>query len=482
VDVAYARRVLPRRSQFLALLAACFLPTLPACGGTTQSPPDQPFHPGKPGPSDEPPTLLSATAGSSLYVVAARASAGTVVAFGPALPADASLYDVSQLTVSADNSRVALVIRAKVGTPNWTSEPDTLLVGDGETWTSIIQAPSFSLSFQASKDLGLFEVPMPCTGSTTGATRSVIVRADGTRVFDEPNCSAESFVYAFAPDDSYFVLQDQTTALTVYPARPGATGVQVSPGGLVGHAFETSLIVFDTQGDDPNLGRWIDTSGAPLTVAGYAPYTGTPAGLLDIQGRLFALADRKVNLMQAMPPGAQPEEIAGLVGDGLVVLEADQATSARLVDAAGDVVGTYAPGAPITSPAPAGLQIVRVGSGAARWLTKAGAWILFQNTYGTPPPEGDGFQSYELSDDLWLLTDGAGNPVAKTVPIRHIATAQAVADTRTYVPSGDGKSVLYVEAATVHAIDVASGADTAIASSFQAGSIATRCDAGCVVF
>jgi hypothetical protein len=334
--------VFPRRSPFLALLAACFLPALPACGGTTAPTQGQPLHPGQPGPSDEPPTFLSATAGSSLYVVAARASAGTVAAFGPALPADGSLYDVSQLTVSAGDTRVALVIRAKVGTPNWTDEPDTLFVGDGKTWTSITQAPSFSLSFQASKDLGLFAVPLPCTGSST-ATRSVIFRADGTRIFDEPACSAESFVYAFSPNDSYFILQDQTTALTIYPAQPGAAGVQVSPGGLVGHAFETSLIVFDTQGADPNLGRWIDTSGAPLTVAGYAPYTGTPAGLLDIQGRLFALADRSVNAVQAMPPGAQPEEIAGLVGNGLVVLEADQATSAHLVDTAGSVVGSYAP-------------------------------------------------------------------------------------------------------------------------------------------
>ena len=323
-------------------------------------------------------------------------------------------------------------------------------------------------------------MPTACAGSPNGPTRPVIVRADGTRVFDDGDCGARSFVYAFAPDDSYFVLQDGATALTVHAARPGATGVPVSPGGVVGSAFETSLIVFDTQGE-PDLGRWIDTTGAPLTVAGYAPYTGTPAGLLDIQGGLFALADRSVNAVQAVPPGAQPEEIAGLVGDGLVVLDAYQATSAQLVDATGALVGTYAPGAPLANPAPAGLQIVR-GSGA-RWLAKTGAWILFQNVYGTPPPNGgDGMQSVEASDDLWLLTDGAGKPLAKTVPIRHIATDQAIANGRTYVPSGDGKSVLYVENATLHAIDVASGADQAIASSFQAVGLATRCDAGCVVF
>lgn len=457
------------------------MPALAACGGTTAPTQGQPFHPGQPGPSNEPPTYLSATAGSSLYVVAARASTGTVAAFGPALPADGSLYDVNQLNVSADDSRVALVLRAKVGTPDWTSAPDTLVVGDGQTWTTVLQAPSYSLSFQASKDLGLFAVPLPCNGSST-ATRSVIVRADGTHVFDQPDCSAqgEGFVYAFAPDDSYFVYQDHTTALTLYAAQPGATGVPVSPGGIVGSAFETSLIVFDTQGADPSLGRWIDTSGAPLTVAGYAPYTGTPAGLLDIGGQLFALADRSVKAVQAMPPGAQPEEIAGLVGDGLVVLEASAATSARLVDATGNLVGSYAPPAPITSPAPAGLQIIPVSG--ARSLTKAGAWILFQSVYGTPPPQGDGFQSVELSDELWLLTDADGKPAARTVSIRHIATDQYVAAGRTYVPSGDGKSAFYVEGATVHAIDVASGADQAIASSFQAGTLARRCDAGCVVF
>jgi hypothetical protein len=464
-----------------AVLATYLLPTLAACGGSVQPTQGQPGHPVNPGNPDEAPTLLSATTGSSLYVVAARAGAGTVAAFGPPLPADASLYDVTQLTVSADNSRVALVLRPKVGTPDSTNEPDTLLVGDGQGWTSLIQEPSFSVSFQASKDLGLFAVPTPCGGSPSLATRLVIVRADGTRVFDDGDCSARHFVYAFAPDDSYFVLQDQAAALTLYPARPGAAGVPLSAGGIVGSAFETSLIVFDTQAPNPNLGRWLDTSGAALSVAGYTPYTGTPAGLLDIQGELFALGDRRVNALQAVPPGAQPDEIAAVLGDGLVVLRADGATSARLVDAAGNLVGSYAAGAPITSPTPPGLQIVS-GSGA-RSLTTAGAWVLFQNMYGTAPANGgDGFQTYELSEDLWLLTDGTGKPVSQTIPIRHIATDQAVASARTYVPSGDGKSVFYLDGAAVHAIDVASGADRALASSFQAGSLATRCDAACVVF
>jgi len=480
--------VSPRPLPLRALLAACSLPALAAlaaCGGTTAPTQGQPYHPGKPGPTDEPPTFLSATSGSSLYVVTARASTGTVAAFGPALPADASLYEVDQLTVSADDSRVALVLRAKVGTTNWTNAPDTLVVGDGQTWTTLLQEPSYSLSYQASKDLGLFAVPTPCNGSATTPSRSVIVRADGTHVFDQPDCTTELFVYAFAPNGSYFVFQDQATALTLYPAQPGAKGVTVSPAGLVGSAFETSLIVFDTQGGNPNLGRWIDTSGAPLTVAGYAPYTGTPAGLLDIGGQLVALADRRVNPVQAMPAGAQPEEIAGLAGDGLVVLEASQDTSARLVDAAGNVLGTYTPPAPITSPVPDGLQVIRVGNGAARWLTKTGSWILFESSYGTPPPGGDGFQTYELSDELWLLTDSDGKAAVKTVPIRHIPTGQSgVADERSYVASGDGKSVIYVDSATatVHAIDVATGADQAMTSSFQAGSIGTRCDQGCVVF
>ena len=273
-----ARKVAIGRGMSLrpfALLATCILPMLAACGGATQptpGQPGQPYHPGEPGPTtaNEAPTLLSATSGSSLYVVAASASAGTVVPFGPALPADASQYEVTQLTVSADNSRVALVLRPTVGTPDWTSESDTLVVGDGQSWTSVLQGPSFSVSFQASKDLGLFAVATTCPGSSTGATRPVIVRADGTRVFDDGNCSAGNFVYAFAPNDAYFVLQDQATALTLYPAQPGAAGVPVSPGGIVGSAFESSLIVFDTQ-ENPNLGRWIDTSGMPLSVAGYAP-------------------------------------------------------------------------------------------------------------------------------------------------------------------------------------------------------------------
>lgn len=75
-----------------ALFAVCALPALLACGGTTQPTHDQQGNPGQPpGPAtDEAPTLLSATNDSSLYVVAARASSGTVVPFGPALPADSS--------------------------------------------------------------------------------------------------------------------------------------------------------------------------------------------------------------------------------------------------------------------------------------------------------------------------------------------------------------------------------------------------------
>jgi hypothetical protein len=83
----------------------------------TRGPPPPPGNPINPVRPNEASTFLSATAVSSLYVVAARASADTVAAFGPPLPAEASLYDATQLTVSADNSRVALVLRAKVGTP-----------------------------------------------------------------------------------------------------------------------------------------------------------------------------------------------------------------------------------------------------------------------------------------------------------------------------------------------------------------------------
>jgi hypothetical protein len=462
-----------------ALLASWLVPTLAACGGTTQPTqgqpgnPDNPSNPGEPHPAAaEAPTLLSATSGSSLYVVAARASSRTIVPFGPALPADASRYDVTQLTVSPDNSRVALVLRPKVGTPNWTNESDTLVLGDGLSWTSLFQGPSFSVSFQASKQLGLFAVQAMCPGSSTGATRPLIVGADGTRVFDDGECGAENFVAAFAPNDSYFVLQDN-----IYPARPDVAGVPVPPGGTVGSAFETSLIIFET-GDQ--VGRWIDTSGAPLSVGGYAPYTGTPAGLLDIQGELYALGDRKVSAVQPVPPGTQPDEIAAVVGDGLVMLKADQTTSARLVDAAGHAVGSYAPGAPVTSPAPQGLQIV-AGGGGARWLTPAASWVLFQNMYETAPT-GGGFQGYELSEDLWILTDAAGKAAAHTIPIRHITTSHAIADARTYVPSGDGTSVFYLDGGTLHAIDVASGADDALTSSFQAMGLAHRCDASCVVF
>lgn len=474
-----ARRLLGRPHgmslRSLALAAACILPTLVACGGTTQ--PTQ-GNPGQPGPAtDEAPTLLSATSGSSLYVVAARASSGSVVAFGPALPADSSSYDANQLTVSADGGRAALVLRPKIGV---TSGSDTLVVGDGKSWTSLLQGPAFSVTFQASKDLGLFAVATPCAGSSTGATRPVIVRADGARVFDDGDCSAGHFVYAFAPGDSYFVLQDRTTALTLYPARPGAAGVPVSAGGIVGSAFETSLIVFDTQGD-ATLGRWIDTSGSPLSVAGYAPYTGTPAGLLDIGGNLYALADRKVSAVQAVPPGAPPQDIAAVVGDGLVLLKADGASTARLVDAAGNGVGSYAADAPLSTSPPPGLKVL--SSIGARWLAKSGAWVVVQNVYETTPTDGSsGFQTYELSEDLWQLTDGAGKPASKKASIRHIATDQAISGERTYVPSSDGKSVFYVENAGIHAIDVASGTDHALTSDFEAGGLASRCDVGCVVF
>ena len=463
------------RAPPLVLLVFALAPTLAACGGTTQPTPDQPDNPGNPGEpaqTNEAPTYLSAASGSSLYVVAARASAGTVVPFGPALPADASLYDVSQLTVSADNSHVALVLRPKVGTPNWTDESDTLVVGDGGGWTSLFQGPSYSVTYEASMQLGLFSVQTACPGSSTEATRPLILAADGTHVF-EGACGGENFVGVFAPNDAYFVVED-----AIYAPRPGATGAPLPASATVGYAFETSLIVFPP--GEPN-GQWIDTSGAQLSVAGFAPYTPTPAGLLDIQSELYALGDRTVTALQPVPPGTQPDEIAAVVGDRLTMLRANQATSASLVDAAGDTVGSYTPGAPVTSPVPQGLQIVPAGGGA-RWLTPSTSWVVFENTYETVPASGSGFTSYELSEDLWIVTDAAGNAAAQTIPIRHVTTSQAAVDARTYVPSGDGSSVLYVDGTTVHAIDVASGTDHALASSFQATGLARRCDASCVVF
>jgi hypothetical protein len=105
-----------------------------------------------------------------------------------------------------------------------------------------------------------------------------------------------------------------------------------------------------------------------------------------------------VSAVQAVPPGAQPEESAAVVGNGLVVLKADQAATAQLVDAAGNVVGTYAADAPLTSPPPPDLQIL--SSIRARWLTTSGAWALVQNVYGAMPTGGgDGFQTYEVSED-----------------------------------------------------------------------------------
>ena len=161
------------------------------------------------------------------------------------------------------------------------------------------------------------------------------------------------------------------------------------------------------------------------------------------------------------------------------MLQAVEATSASLVDAAGQTVGSYAPGAPITRPAPQGLQIVS-GDGGAHWLTPSVSWVIFQNNYETAPA-GGGFQSYELSEDLWILTDAAGQAASQTIPIRHITTSRAIADARTYVPSVDGTSVFYLDGPTVHAIDVASGIDSALTSSFQATALARRCDASCVV-
>lgn len=457
----------------LTLVAA--IPLI-GCGGGV-APSGQPGKPGNPVGPNEPPTLIAATEGSSLYVVAARAS-GSVDAFGPALPGDASLLDIAQLTVSADNSHVALVLRQKSGPP---TVPDTLFVGDGKTWTKVVQSPTDALAFQASEDLGLFVVPTACAGPPSAATRPVILRADGTTVFDGGNCTSGAFVYALAPDDSYFVLQDSSTALTLYPAGPGATGVALSAGGIVGSAFDTSLIVFDTEDPTPSVGRWVDTGGALLSVAGYSASTGTPAGLLDIKGELYALADRKVDAVQPVPSGAQPDEITAVVGKGLVMLQAEGMTSARLVDASGHVVGSYSPGAPLANPAPPGLRVVG-GGGAARWLTSSTSWILFQNLYGTVPAGGNGFQTSELSADLWILTNVAGKAVGQTIPLRHIMTANGVADARTYVPSGGGTSVFYLDGGTIHAIDAANGADEALTSSFQATSLATRCDASCVVF
>ena len=173
-------------------------------------------------------------------------------------------------------------------------------------------------------------------------------------------------------------------------------GAPLPASASVGFAFETSMLVFPS--GEPN-GQWIDTSGKPLSVAGFAPYTSTPAGLLDIQNELYALGDRSVTALQPVPAGTQADEIAALVGDKLTMLRADDATTASLVDAAGNTVGSYPPGAPITSPVPEGLQIVPAGGGAS-WLTPSTSWVVFENTYETVPANGSGFTSYELSEYL----------------------------------------------------------------------------------
>ena len=224
----------------------------------------------------------------------------------------------------------------------------------------------------------------------------------------------------FAPNDAYFtcVVED-----AIYAARPGATGRAAARERQRGlRVRDGSLIVFPP--GEPN-GQWIDTSGAQqLSVAGFAPYTPTPPrGCSTSRARaLRPRRDRTVTALQPVPPGTQPDEIAAVVGDKLTMLRGESGDEReprrrrrryrRQLHAGRARHG---------SPVPQGLQVVPAGAAARAGLPRRLRGSSSRTPYETVPASGSGFTSYELSEDLWIVTDAAGNAAAQTDsdPARH---------------------------------------------------------------
>jgi hypothetical protein len=436
--------------------------SLGGCGGQTTAPTTT-IEP-QPGPPESP-VLFGAERGNSLFVVGARADTGKVIAFGPALPQPAETYEVQSLEISANRQRALAVLSPKVGTPNWTSEDAIVLLGDGSTWKALDRGIDVSVQ-KASDDLSLVVTSHECAPPDADMAVSVI-RADGTHVYDSGACTlgtSTPFVYAVAPNGSYFVVQSNDGALTLHDVDgrdvPLAARGQEA---IVGSCFATSLIIAEPEGS-----HWVDTSGHPIDVPGWSSAVSTPSGLQVLNGGLYALEDRNMRRVADLPPGVDPSTILR-VQDGLVFVKEAQDHYAA-VDASGAEVASYTPASDPAPRAAAGSPMTVVDPVVSSTTTR-NVWSLFGDYYETI--SGDSPDIYAGAEDLWVVVDGDGRIAPKTLPLRKQPgtpgfTIQPVRD---YASSSSGAYVLYTESGTLHVLRIDSGADRKLATDFVMDSV-----------
>lgn len=441
-----------RRALGWVLLAV----SLGACGGQTAAS-SVTLPPGPP----ESPVLFAAERDNSLFVVGARADAGTVGAFGLALPEHADTYEIQSLETSADGKRALVVLSPRVGTPDWTSRNGIVLLGDGSGWKVLDRGKDESVE-KTSGDLSLVVAVHDC--DATGRSFAVsVIQADGTHVYDNETCSAP-FVYAVAPDGSYFVLQSKDGALTLHKVD-GQQVVLAKAGqeAIVGSCFATSLIVAD-----PRATRWVDTSGQPIDVPGWKTSVSTPSGLRVLNGGLYALEDRGLRRVADLPPGVDPSTIVDVRG-GLVFVK-KPGDDFEALDASGTVVASYLP-APEPPPRGAvGTPNIAVNAVAASTSSRD-VWSVFADYYSTT--SGESPDTYAGAEDLWVVVDGEGQVAPRTLSLRKKpgSAGFTVKPRRDYASSSSGGYVLYSESGALHALRVDSGADRKLASDFTIDSL-----------
>ncbi|MFI5299911.1 MAG: hypothetical protein ACHREM_17625, partial [Polyangiales bacterium] len=379
---------------------------------------------------------------------------------------------VQQMFVSADGTRVGVVVAPTTATPDWTSRPAQVLVGDGASWTVIYSGMDAGVSL-TSNDLSLFEVTSDCPGSGSPESLISVVDASGHHVFDEQSCApgAMSFVEGFAPGGGYFVVavpgpEGGAGTPTIFDVKSGTqTPLAVD---AIGELFATSIVAWK---DGAN--HYFDTTGLLLNLSAL-PCDVTQSDLCASGGALYTIADRALDRVGAVPSGVDPANVAGLVVGGYVrTVPGNPAARSAVVDADNHAVASFIPG-PAPSPdfavasgaVPSSIEVQAVAASSPT----VPRWFVMTTLYNAAS-EGDPSESppYALSDDLWVLADTAGNFAPKVIPIRKGRNDQFTdAFSRDYVPSATGRYVLFVDSANaLHAIDVDSGSDRILTSDYS---------------
>ena len=460
-SVAYAARTMRHLVLLLVLVPVGAL----ACGGQTDGPSST--------ASGEEAVLFPASKDGSYYVVAAKPDTGEVSAFGPALPVDARAMDWFNVHVSADGKRVAAIFTPKAAGGTSSGTDEVLVVGDGVAWKTIDHAPRVQL-IDASDDLSLLAVGHDCPDPSAGET-PLVLDADGKVLYGDASCASgpAASIAALAPDGSYFVSRGAYGDLTLH-RRSGETVDVYSEasgdggeGPIVLRAFPTSLLVGNGASEPV---AWVDTDGKPVDVPGWAPASGTHVGADDIVvigGVVYGLEDRALARLADVPPGVDDAAVTD-VRDGLVVATAP-ANRYEVVDPKGAVVATYTPEPPSSSPPaiPAGTPSLNL----AEWIESRSthdAWFLFWTQYDATTAQDA--VTYESADELWLFVDRGGAPVSRTIELRRGPVAAGQSDDagreRAYAASSSGAFVLYADSGALHAVDVDTSADRALATDF----------------